>query len=333
MSASLETRAEIVKLARLLDVAPDRLAGLAPAGADDVRALREQVTDVLYEGDAASLHAIAAGAKVVPPQVSATVAQRAIGPMLIARLTGVVDAGRAVAVAERLPPEFLAEVAVAMDPRRAADIIVRIPDDKVVSVAEVLTIRREHVAMGRFVGHLDDATIRRCLGVIDDASLLRCGFVLEEKHRLDAVLDLVPDERLEGLIGAAHAEQLWPEALHVFSHVGGRRRAQLADAAAAQAPDRLDGLVRAATRERLWSDLLPLAPVMSEPGRVRFAAAPALREEATVIAVVEAAHAAALWDDLLPIAVHLPADVRAALLGVAADVAGDAVPPALRDLA
>lgn len=333
MSEDLDTRAEIAKLAALLGVDPARLDGLHPAGSADLRELRERVTDALFDGDLDTLRRVAAGAKVVPAPIAATVAQRAFSPLLLARMSGLVDVDVAVGTAKRLPPEFLADVAVAMDPRRASDVIRSLPAAKVVAVARELTRRGEAVAMGRFVGHLTDETLRACLDAIDDAALLRCGFVLEEKDRLDAVIGLVPEDRLPGIIGAAPMHGLWVEALDLFDHVGRDRRAQLADIAAGLGEEERDGLVLTAARQGLWDELLPLAGAMSPASRARFASTPALADPDVVAAIVAVVVEDGLWDHLLPFAHDVPASVRAALVAAALEAAGDAAPDALRALA
>jgi hypothetical protein len=109
-----------MKLARLLGREPHDLAYLERLAADDLRRLRDGVTEVLYDADAAVLRRMAAASRVLPVGVIATLAQRAFGPLLSARLAGLLDLDRAVAVAERLPPDFLADVAAPRRRRRRA---------------------------------------------------------------------------------------------------------------------------------------------------------------------------------------------------------------------
>ncbi len=56
MSAALESRAEVAKIARLLALDPAQLDYLEPAPADALRRLRDQITDALFDGDRARLH-------------------------------------------------------------------------------------------------------------------------------------------------------------------------------------------------------------------------------------------------------------------------------------
>ena len=73
---SLEARAEVLKLARLLDRDPEDLGYLGAADAEDLAALREQVTDALFDGDRDALGRIAEAGKVVPVGFMATARTR-----------------------------------------------------------------------------------------------------------------------------------------------------------------------------------------------------------------------------------------------------------------
>lgn len=269
MSAALESRAEVAKLAGLLSVPVTRFDALAELPPDALRDLREQVTDVLYDSDVGALRRAASASRHIPPAISATVAQKAFGPLLCARISGLVDTRTAVAVAGRLPTPFLADVSVAMDPRRASDVIGALPADGVIEVAAELARRGEHVTMGRFVGHLDDATIVRCFAVLGDADMLEAGFVMEDKDRLDTIIGLLPAGRLEGIVAAAHAHGLWAEALDLFTHVSPQRRGQLGDVALGGDDAHVEAMIEAVEQEDLWDTLADVALTVSDGSRRR----------------------------------------------------------------
>jgi len=272
MSPRLDGRAEVAKLARLLGVDEDRFARLTALPVEDLRVLRDQVTDVLYDSDSAALRRAAAGARVIPGSVAATISEKAFGPVLCARIAGMVDTGRAVDVAKRLPIPFLADVAVAMDPRRAVDVIGAIPTDGIVAVAAELAGREEHVTMGGFVSHLDDAAIYACFAVLDDADLLRTGFLMDDKDRLDTVIGLLPPERLEGIVAAAHEDELWAEAIDLLEHLSPKHHRRFAAVIVAQDDERLSAMIDAATVEDLWPVLIPFARDLEEDERARLLA-------------------------------------------------------------
>jgi hypothetical protein len=199
--------------------------------AADIRQLRAQITDVLFTSQGSTLNRLAAASKLLPVGVSATIGQRAFGPMLSARIAGLLDPGRAAEMAAKLPVVFLADVAVELDPRRASDVIGRIPAQQVAAITRVLVKREEYVAMGRFVGHLSDDAIAAAVNELDDPAVLRVGFVLEDKDRLDHLISLLPPERLDSIIDAAAANDLWLEVLDLLTSVSEDRRAELASLA------------------------------------------------------------------------------------------------------
>lgn len=218
--AELAARAEVLKLADLLGTDPAGLDYLAGAPPEDLAALREQVTDVLFDGDRPTLKRLADAAAFLPVALLATMAEKAIGPLLCGRLTGMIDTDRAIAVAARLPTEFLAQVATETDPRRAATIIAGLPGEQVSDVGAVLVDRGEYVAMGRFAGYVSDEALAASIATIGDADLIRVAFVLEGKDRLDALIALLPDERLAEVVLVADEQELWPEALDLLAHLG-----------------------------------------------------------------------------------------------------------------
>lgn len=301
MSQALKVRAEITKLARLLGVEPESLDYLEKVASDDVRLLRERATDMLFDSDRHLIERLAAGSRILPVSVLASIGERVFGPLLCARVAGALDPGRAVDVAGRLSPLFLADVSVELDPRRAADVIGRVPAAQVAGVAAELVRRDEQVTMGRFVAYLSDEAIRAALEVIDDASLIRIAFVLEAKERLDHVVGLVPAERLPDVIAAAATGDLWPEVLDLLASVGAERRSELANLAAQQDESIVNALVTSAHEQGLWDSVLPLTTVMSQDSLRRFAGAEAIQDAAVLDGVVGAATRHDLWQDLLPL--------------------------------
>jgi hypothetical protein len=306
MSAALETRAEIARLAKLLGAEPERFGYLSEVPAADLRRVRRLATDVLFDADREVLGRAGAGSRLLPTGVVATIAERSFGPLLCARIAGLLEADRANEVASHLDPSFLADVAVEMDPRRASDLIGRVSIEHTQSAAAELSRRGEHVAMGRFVAHLPEAALSACLEVMDDAAVLRTAFVVEDKDRLDHVTSLLAPERLAGLIRAANEHGLWPETLDLLGHLGEERRRELADLAAAEGDEVLAGLVAAAQAEGLWAAVLPVSAAMSEDALRRFAALPALHRKDVLAAIVRTAAECGLWPDLLPLLPLLP---------------------------
>jgi hypothetical protein len=300
-SEALEVRAEILKLARRLQRDPGSLGYLDQASAQDIRALRELATERLFSAQDTTAARLAAASKLLPPGVTASIAERAFGPLLSARIAGALDPDRAVEVAAKLSPEFLADVAVELDPRRASEVIARIPAREVAEVAAELMRREEYVTMGRFVGHIAPDALAAALAVMSGHQLLHVAFVLEEKDALDGIIERLGTERLAGVLRAAADEDLWPEALAMFANLSDARAAEVADAAAAEDDRILDSLIESAHRNQIWEAVLPLTRMMSPEALRRFAGLEAIQADEVIDAIVATAIGHGLSDQLIPL--------------------------------
>ena len=310
MSSSLDTEVEIVKLARLMACEAGDLSHLRHVDPQDVRDLREQVTVVMFDADRQMLQRCAAATKLIPSKLAALIGQRAFGPLLCARITGLLEPSRAVEIAARLPTPFLADLAVALDPRRASRVIAEIPPQQIAAITKVLGEREEYIAMGGFVGHLSEAALRAAIAVVSDEDLLLTAYVVESKGSLGALVATLPVKRLESIIATANRASLWVEALDVLRHVSERQRGQLGDIAAGQDDEVLDGMVRAAQRELLWDDVLPVTRAMSPESRARFAALKSIHTRPVLASIVDAASRHGLWPELLQLLPLLPPAAR-----------------------
>jgi hypothetical protein len=269
LNETLAARAEILKLARLLSRDPTSLEYLEQVPADDIRSLREQVTELLFTAHGHALGRLATASRLLPVGVVATIGERAFGPVLSARITGMLEPARAVEMAARLPVAFLADVAIDLDPRRASEVIARIPPRQIGEITAELLRREEYVTMGRFVGHLPPEAVSAALEVMDDQALLRVAFVLESKSTLDELVGLLAPGRLDGIIDVAASANLWPETLDLLAHLSDEQRAALASNVAARDDGVLDSLLAAADQDGLWDELLPLVPFLSADERAR----------------------------------------------------------------
>jgi hypothetical protein len=301
MSEALEVRAEILKLARLLQRDPASLSYLDQVPPDDLRALRELTTERLFSAHGTTASRLAAASRLLPPALTASLAERAFGPLLSARIAGALEPDRAVEIAAKLSPAFLADVAIELDPRRASDVIARIPAHQVADVAHELVRREEYVTMGRFVGHIAPDALDAALGAMDDHQLLHVAFVLEQKDALDGIIERLGIERLQGVLEAAAEEDLWPEALSLFTNLSDERAAAVADAAAGEDDQILDSLIESAHRHQIWVAVLPLTRVMSPEALKRFAGLDAIQGDEVIDAIVATAIIHGLSDQLLPL--------------------------------
>ncbi|HEY5428601.1 MAG TPA: hypothetical protein VIK04_05740 [Solirubrobacteraceae bacterium] len=255
----LHGHGEVLKLARLLGHEPHELAYLEQFPPQTLRELRDGVTETLYDTDGGSLRRLAAASRVLPAKLTATLSQRAFGPLLSARLAGLLDPQRAVDVAGKLPAPFLADVAVELDPRRASELIAGLSPRLIADVTAELVAHREYVTMGRFVGHLQDDALAAAIGAMDDRALLEVAFVLEDKRELPRLLAKLPQPRVAGIIGAAAHDDLWVQALDLLNHLSKpQRRAMVTATRALDAPAR-QAIVQAILEHDLWDEAALIA--------------------------------------------------------------------------
>ena len=285
----LQGHAEVLKLARLLGREPGELAYLEPLSPEDLRQLRDGVTEALYDGDG-SFGRLAAASRVLPTALTATIGQRAFGPLLSARLAGLLDPGRAVDVAAKLPPPFLADVATEMDPRRASELIAGLSPELIAETTAELVGRGEYVTMGRFVGHLQDDALVAAIAIMDDRALLEVAFVLEDKSQLSRLLTTLPRARIAGIIRAAADGGLWIEALDLLHHLTRPQRRAMVTATHALDPHQRAAIAEAIVDHGLWAEAALIAEhdetlraaitarVSSLPARRRREAAAGARE-------------------------------------------------------
>ncbi|MEN8719644.1 MAG: hypothetical protein ABF296_05205 [Oceanococcaceae bacterium] len=301
--SSLETTAEIVKLANALGVERHALNYLSTLPAQEIRRLREATVAQFYAQDRGMFQRLAAASRLLPNALVAKLAEHVFGAMLAARVSGEMPAERAVDIAGRLSVSFLADIARELDPKAARHIIRAMPADVVIPVAREMLARGDFITMGRFVDELALRVLEATLQALtDDEALLHIGFYLESKTRLSAVVNLLPDGRLNNMMQAAqkHPQELWPEALALMAHVDDAAKRRLGDLAAEQNTDVLATLAQVAHAQSLWSDVLPVVARMSESSQAKLMALPILHDSELLAGILHTAEADDLWVYLLP---------------------------------
>lgn len=227
----LETRAEITRLAALLRVSEAHLAFIAHHDLETLRALRNQITDRLFDADRGVLEAIAKAQRMVPGSISSKVAVKAFPPSLAARVAGVLGTDAAVDMARRVPVSYLADLAPHLDPRRVTAILAKLPTQLLVDAGKLLGERGEHIAMADFVAVLDDAQIARVIPVLSDHALVRTGLVIEDPAHIAVVMTLLPPERLAGVVTTAASLGQWDGIRRAIEHFDGETRGAIAEIA------------------------------------------------------------------------------------------------------
>jgi hypothetical protein len=227
-STSPDTTSELRKLAHALGVEPERLTGLASVPASDLRILRGQIADALFEADRPRFAKVAALSKAIPVAVAARVTEHAFPPLLAARTAELVDPHRASELVARLSDNYLADVSAAMDPARAPEVIAGIPPDRIATVAAELARREEWVVIAGFVDQVTADALARTVRSFSGEQLLRIGFILDDKTKLDDIGALISDEQLDQIYLAAAECGLWQELDDLIANLTGPRVERIA---------------------------------------------------------------------------------------------------------
>lgn len=249
--SDLLTRAELIKLARVLGTEPARLAFLGTFGHLELRELTDRISAALFDEHRAALRRLADASRLLPATLVAKMSELVFGPVLSARVAGLMPTDRAIEVARKLKTKFLADVTIQLDPRSAAQLLARMPQQIVVDVARLLLERGEFVTMGRFVDDLPDAAIRAVIdNVPDDAALVRIAGYVEQRERLIELIEMISPEQLQRSIAAVAAgpDDLQLSGLVMMSRLSDRQQGRVGDIAVGLGPDAVKKLVAAAAR-------------------------------------------------------------------------------------
>jgi hypothetical protein len=179
---------------------------------------------MLFDDGRTLLARAAEVARLLPPRTLAAIGERAVGPLVCARLTSLLEAERAAEIARHLTLEFLAELAAELDPRRIVGVLAATPSERVVSIALEMADNGEYVAMGRFVGHLEEEALSACARELSDGQLLRVTFVLEDKQQMSEIVELIGRRRVRRMLRDATGLGLGEEARELLDHLDVRQR-------------------------------------------------------------------------------------------------------------
>lgn len=307
----LAHQAEVLKLARFLDVAPEQISMLDAVSAESIRSLREQATNQFFASDEAFFRRAVSASRLLPIAILTVVAEKVLGPMLSARMAGQMDVARGVGIAERLPTAFLATLCLSLDPKHSRELIRAMPEARLRDVAQALAAREEYVTMARFVDIIDSRVIARVIADLDDATLLQSAFFAEDRGQIEEIITQLPEARLRRVIETAAADdELWPEALSLMEHVSDEWRGRLGDMAAGLDPAVLTGMIHAVREHELWSVALAVFGCMNEDSQRAFAALEVLQDPDVLASAMAAVDREQLWAEVLPMIRFMEPAVR-----------------------
>lgn len=243
--------AELERLAHQLAVEPSELDFLAGVAPEELRELRTQVGEVLFQADKHHFTRLAALAKSVPVPLAVKVTVLALPPLLAARTAELFEPAKAVEMVTRMPMAYLADVSAAMDPGRSPEVVAAMPASTVAVVGAELASRGNWVVMGAFVSYVSVPALRATVERLTGEQLLRIGFVLDDDSRLGEISDMLSSEQLDQMLAAACDEALWRELDDLLGRLDAERAARLAATYDDAPPERKQAVDAAADRGEL----------------------------------------------------------------------------------
>jgi hypothetical protein len=253
----LLSRIEITKLAHELDAPEADLAFLTASSPAEIRELREIAQTALFARNEDRVKLLAALSRMLPVSLTAKIAEFALGPMLSARVAGVLDPREATRLAGHLDSGFLARLAPSLDPSRVAPIVRGLADPLVVEVGRMLLEQGEHLTLSRFVSVVD---VSVAMGVVADATgadLLQVAIYCDEPAALDAIAQRLPDRMLADIIKAASDASLYDAAVSLLASLSQDVCTRLVGQIGAVPDEAREELIAAVTHHDVWPSVLP----------------------------------------------------------------------------
>ena len=297
----LASRIEVTKLATELRAEESDLQFLVGRTPEELRRLRGHVAEALFTRHEDRVLRLASVSKLLPVPITAKIAELALGPMLSARVAGVLDGRDAAKLASHLDPKFLTEVSVSLDPKRVAPIVTALPDDLVVDVGRRLLAKGEHLALARFVSVVD---VRLALAVVESGTaedLLKVALYTDDTGSLDAIVKHVPDEMLADILRAADATHSWDAAVNLVTSLSHESLARIVHQIGVVEPESRNHLVTAVDENDVWEAVLPALTELDAPTAAALVNVPHTLDLGVIDRVLRLARDL----DLAPVLVHL----------------------------
>jgi hypothetical protein len=123
------------------------------------------------------------------------------------------------AIVTELTPVELADLAMVLEPSRVGPIVAAVPLQVVEGIAAALFERQEYAGMARFVDVVTEPMLHAALGVASARDLLAVVPLLDWTPRIDAVMEGLPDETLDGLFAEIAGSEDWQPAKAAFERL------------------------------------------------------------------------------------------------------------------
>ncbi|MGB3412619.1 MAG: hypothetical protein WBA45_15660 [Microthrixaceae bacterium] len=304
-----DSRAQIIRIAHVLNADDADLGFLEGIDAASLRTLHNQMVDVLFDTSGSNLGSLQAAAKILPPAITAKIAEKALGPVLCGRIAGSVDPALAVSISKRLPTSFLADVAGHVHPNQIESIISQLPLEQVDAAAAVLVERADVVALGHFSSIVSDSTLNKVIRSLGSAGLLDVAPFIEPVERTTHLIGLIDNTGLLGIVERGDRDGRWGDAFDLVDRLDAPTRKRIANLVVPR-PQLIDAALRAAVELDQWSSLLAFASQASDVPAQAWSDVAGFKDKKLVASAVDAAERHDLWDQLSTVVSLWPAELR-----------------------
>ena len=231
----IETRAELLKLSRLLESDEGSLDFLDGQDLDHLARFRNTVSSFFYAQHQDSYQRLAGISKLVPTGASAKLATTVLGSVLAAGIASELPADRAIKLADKLPDDFLAKLCIHLEPSQSRSLLAAMPDKIVARVAQTLLAMGEHITLARFVAVIQPSALQAITATVNDGeAMVMIALYLEDKSKLDTLLGLLSEAQQRATLQAATDQALWPAVLSLNEHLNTELRGRMGNMVAEQ---------------------------------------------------------------------------------------------------
>jgi hypothetical protein len=220
---------QLVRIARLLAVAPGDVRGLDDVPDADLRALHDQISESYFAAGREGFAKVAALSRVLPSAVAGRLAERFLPPVFGARTAELLDPAKAADLVSTISVRYLADLSVALDPTRSRPVVRALPARRVAEVAAELFRRGEYLAMAEFAGTVTADALLAAIEVADGRDLVEVVALIAWNDEIDRVFGRLPVDKIDAILAEIIDSDRWDDADAVLGRLpaAARNRARV----------------------------------------------------------------------------------------------------------
>ncbi|WP_062981889.1 hypothetical protein [Nocardia anaemiae] len=316
----LVTRAQLVLLARTLDVPVERLEHLGRLGAEQLHELQQRMARVLFDDHSVTFGRLSKLVPIIPLSISIPLVQRVVPPMMGGRAAGAVGIEHPKKAAEALrmlDPKYAADCAPYIDPQTVGRLADVAPPEPVVQVANELMRRKDYVTAGPFLGFATTQLVRAIeAGVPDDEGLILAAAYAYSGRNISAIVRQLltgPLDRIPHMLATvlAGSTELRLAAVSVFARCDEDVIEALGDILLdIGSPEAITELVATFIEHGAIKDMLRFTAYLSPSALDTLAANPITADSAALVAALAGQRDPILWRGLLDLVERTDVEIQ-----------------------